>query len=1096
MPNKPHSPKIPSPPAQNHEELSLISRPRRGFTNVGMSLSQNDSPNSASARPDRRELFSSQGDLSQLDASQSQSQGWANFPPTQVRAVLPSQDESLEGDQGRTNGEGEGEEQTQLVSDESHARAMEVVAARRQREEEARRHQEEEAAAALEMPAGQRVPEVETQRTSEGGTQKSSVGDGSQRGTQGDAMVLEQTQQVAPESLERAQAAWKARKDEERERQRENERLNRLAQRRSPAPPAEESAQSSHRGETQLMTFQTRRSDEEPTQIVSDASQQRAVELRRADGTGQRPTPEPVAEQQVNHRVPPSRQLRRRNVQETRSAPQPAPSPAIVPQIAVGVASGRSRTDPVASATPARLPTPPAPPAAPATVPAVAALRTPGRLPRRAQNSPLVEIQVETGSPNVQGPSSSMQEAEDLLQLGVITQASEPARSPSRSCSLSRPIQTPSRRAKRPRLVQTSSSSDSPPAPEHRGKRAKIAPALPPARSGMSVDENPPPAAEADESAATDEDAESVPSLPQPTKLPTPVKTYGTRRNGASVTPAKPPPKPVRPMVEIPTKEKRLSKPSRRATEAAEAETVRTPKPAKSGGKKRKAAADDEEGSPDPLGSVIDEDEGPARDDRMEVDEPPEPASQPTPQDTEDYSYRPVIKRVSGASVTSKPGKKSAPNSEASSKAKKAPAPAAAVEKPARKVFSAVNRFPSSNLSRNNSGTGGAVSDTDNSKVVKTVEKGAGKKAAAKKADEEMSELSEPESPPTPQDPDDETFKLSKKAAPAKPLISDKKRLSRQASVASTSMSTAPSKGKAPAKAKKRNSKLSVLADDPPLPTPTYTSQRSTTEQDEAEDNVTDRPTVFAYYGPNQSYYPAHVVARVGDIYRVRYLDGDSAHVALDEMRRCELRVGDRVKFDMPSMKKRIDLEIAADWAEGDGTVSVKGKKGDVGMYDVGEVRFARATVLKLFDDRLVSAETFSDLPEEEADESDVELAKRSSASVVFKTKTGTTTFSDKIFLITPTDETTAHLRNTITRNGGQLCDWSDLFEGTEFGHPLRADLGRVPFFISTGDVEGARTGMKVKSMAALCFGAPCLHPGYVEAALSDVGIWLGNERE
>lgn len=112
-----------------------------------------------------------------------------------------------------------------------------------------------------------------------------------------------------------------------------------------------------------------------------------------------------------------------------------------------------------------------------------------------------------------------------------------------------------------------------------------------------------------------------------------------------------------------------------------------------------------------------------------------------------------------------------------------------------------------------------------------------------------------------------------------------------------------------------------------------------------------DATRVFALWRRDGYYYPGYVNYLRDDMrYEVKFDDNTKGDVSLDQMRRCDLRIGDDVLVvNLPHAYKVINL----DQSEGVVTLDIDGEED----FNIKDIRLAHKTVLHAWRDRTLSAE-------------------------------------------------------------------------------------------------------------------------------------------
>ena len=111
---------------------------------------------------------------------------------------------------------------------------------------------------------------------------------------------------------------------------------------------------------------------------------------------------------------------------------------------------------------------------------------------------------------------------------------------------------------------------------------------------------------------------------------------------------------------------------------------------------------------------------------------------------------------------------------------------------------------------------------------------------------------------------------------------------------------------------------------------------------------------VFALWKQDGHYYSGIIHAiEVGDKYMVKFDDGNTASVNIDQMRRCELQVGDDVLVGNRTRgSKVVNVNRFAD-----DLVTIK-LDDDMVDFDIRDIRIAHKTIAYTWKDRVLSAET------------------------------------------------------------------------------------------------------------------------------------------
>ena len=233
---------------------------------------------------------------------------------------------------------------------------------------------------------------------------------------------------------------------------------------------------------------------------------------------------------------------------------------------------------------------------------------------------------------------------------------------------------------------------------------------------------------------------------------------------------------------------------------------------------------------------------------------------------------------------------------------------------------------------------------------------------------------------------------------------------------------------------------------------------------------------VLGWWQQLKAYFPGTVTERIGDKFHVDFDDSTSKDLAIDRLRRLELRKGEIVRGNEELFGKGI-LEVEEDVSGAAEHVRLKQDGETIGLVSIVEISVADSFIKKHFNDRMVKLEDLGIDPTRGVDS--LSPSKARSGKV----------FSGKCFLITsngsdapPKDQES--LSDTIRRHGGKvLDDWPRLFDlpNDHFGSNLNSGLP-APFLLAVGG-----EGMKPKIIAALASGIPYLSSKYVADAIIKV---------
>jgi hypothetical protein len=242
-----------------------------------------------------------------------------------------------------------------------------------------------------------------------------------------------------------------------------------------------------------------------------------------------------------------------------------------------------------------------------------------------------------------------------------------------------------------------------------------------------------------------------------------------------------------------------------------------------------------------------------------------------------------------------------------------------------------------------------------------------------------------------------------------------------------------------------------------------------------------DATRVFALWRQDGYYYPGYVNDLRDDMrYEVKFDDNTKGDVSLDQMRRCDLRIGDDVLVvNLPHAYKVISL----DQSEGIVTLDIDGQED----FNIRDIRLAHKTVLHAWKDRTLSAGNIITAVQSSKGKPSPTPSKTSSISSSTSSKLLSGT--GLIVTLRADEKERERVMNIIRTNGGKVIDDVSTIirmEGRHSNSGNRWSITKSEVKWNGRDLHrlllvADDANQKPKFLIALALGIPCVSTEWLD---------------